>query len=172
MSAIGKRSLFTFFSGRAYVFGFLATQKKNTFCLFQFSIKLICNAKHTVKTQKQWRKKRLQIRHIIFAGDIFQRAHTYTHTNTTQRNRTLNPWQRCKICFTLKVGSHNSYNAISSQPKLKKQASSVCAFVYLFVLKILVGLFSQILPCRWLQFPFPNNAREWARENNKYFEIA
>lgn len=61
------------------------------------------------------------------------------------------PSQRCKICFTLKVGSHNSHNAISIQPKMKKQTSTLClytsawVFVFVFVfgcmLNVVDGLF-------------------------------
>lgn len=55
--------------------------------------------------------------------------------------------RRCKICFTLKVGSHNSYNTTSSQPKMEKtnidsEQSSLsnffllCVYVSSFLLAI------------------------------------
>lgn len=66
-----KELIHLFFLATAYVLSSVGDTEKRTFCLFQFSIKLICNAKHSTALMK---KKR----HIIFCrGSIW--TNTQTH---------------------------------------------------------------------------------------------
>lgn len=139
---MAKGAYSPFFLARAYVLSSVGDTEKRTFCLFQFSIKLICNAKHSTALMKKTA--------YYFLPGKYLNEYTNTWVLKSGTKHGI-PSQRCKICFTLKVGSHNSHNAISIQPKMKKQTSTLClytsawVFVFVFVfecmLNVVDGLF-------------------------------
>lgn len=133
-----------------------------TFCLFQFSIKLICdaNCERVACARKKNITKPSKTTRFLCWG-IF----TVTEPNWKIHG------QRCKICFTLKVGSHNSYNTISKWSENEKAnidsgAESHRSFdVFFHSLSLFV---CNLNPLLWMCA----RATEKANENNKYFEIA
>lgn len=122
----GQRSLFTFFRLTQTCFVFFG-MRFFCFALFQFSIKLICNPNRETEHQNDGERRR---------DNVVQQTHHWNQQSGfllgsicwSGTELKIGIGKRCEICFTLKVGSHNSYNAISSQPK-RQTSTVVCVCV-------------------------------------------
>lgn len=117
------------FFGLRFVFG------PRTFCLCQFSIKLICNAKRAIGRS---RKKRRSPEMCTFLLGIFAEAEPNPNGKDVKY---VSVWKLC---------GHNSYNAISSEAKMEKLTFDSALSCWVFS-SLALSLYVQRIWAEWVK---------------------